>query len=327
MILADCFRSEHRKLVDLGGPKMSVTNVAEYYFHHDREFWLIEEFKQATPPFEKMWIEYRYPRMVRSTENGGHNVQAYFRGVTPYFGCFVGKINSGDSVKYFPEEILKAAINDARQFALKHPDGAYQLLQDPKPGAAVDTWLFKGTMYFVNSKNEVESHGDIAEMAIRMDREGRILAASYPKFMEESIAGMPAGAASAATRAYYLHPILLAFSFRNCKNIEVVDVQAPVKLQKARVRRGKEPLVRYSVVNVLPLANLRSPRSRSVESADGQGVALHIRAGNFAHYGEKFGRKKLFGKFEGMYWRPQATVGSLERGLSVHDYSVEKVSE
>ena len=79
--------------------------------------------------------------------------------------------------------------------------------------------------------------------------------------------------------------------------------------------------MRYSVVNVLPLANLKAARSRTVESPDGQGVALHIRAGNFAHYGEAFGRKKLFGKFEGMYWRPQATVGKLERGLSVHDYA------
>lgn len=204
MILADCFPPEQRKLVELGGPKMSVTNVAEYYFHHDQEYWLLDEFKQAIPPFEKMWVEYRYPKMVRSTENGGHLVQAYFRGMIPYFGCFVSKINARDSVEYFPEENLRATIEETKKFILKNDASEdYRVNQDPSPSAQVDTWLFKGTMYFVNQKNQVDSYGDVAEIAVRMDREGRILAHSFPKFMEEPFAGL-AGVEAAATRAYYL---------------------------------------------------------------------------------------------------------------------------
>lgn len=306
MILADCFGPKERALVARAGPKMSVSNVAEYYFGHDKEFWTMQDFKLPVPPFTSMWVEYRFPRLVRSKDMGETSVRSYERGLVPYFGCFVGNVDYEQSTGQ--AKIFEKGSNYDKV------DGYLRGKPD------LNGWMLRGSMYYVGREDRVELVGENIDMAFKLADDGSMSEFSFPSEMGKD-------SEERASKAYFLHPILLAFSFRNCKNIEVVDVEAPRKLQAARIRRGKEPLIRYSVVNVLPLANLKASTNRSVVSADGQGVALHIRAGNFAHYGDKFGRKKLFGKYEGMYWRPQATVGSLDRGLSVHDYSVKKVEE
>lgn len=125
--------------------------------------------------------------------------------------------------------------------------------------------------------------------------------------------------------AYYTnYVLLLAFSFANTKNIETVAIKAPHVLNCARVKRGKQPLVSYKVINVLPFGKVHSQQSRSLVST-GDGVALHIRAGHFARYGPKYNKGLLFGKHEGMYWIPQSLIGSPENGVSVHDYKAAKV--
>jgi hypothetical protein len=65
-----------------------------------------------------------------------------------------------------------------------------------------------------------------------------------------------------------------------------------------------------------------TPTHRKVESHDGLGVALHIRRGHYAYYGEKYNRGKLFGKYEGMFWKPQTTAGDSASGEAKHDYVV-----
>ncbi len=271
MLLADIMPPKTRRLVDEVGPKFDVTNVAYYYFHHDEETWNLDQFVGARPPFKKCWVEYRWPRSVRSVERGENTLKCFESGKTPYFGGFVTTVGE-------------------------------------------DKFDVAGTVYYVDSRNAIEI---VKGYSIRyvVNSDASIGEISMPRSMGDDAEEM-------ALSAVVLHPVMLAFSFANCKNIEVVDVEAPVKLQKARMRRDKLPLVTYKIINVLPLAKAQSPRSRTVVSADGQGVALHIRRGHFAHYGPKYGRGKLFGRLEGQFWIPQAAVGTAEAGVSVHDYAV-----
>ncbi len=270
MLLADRLTGENRRLVDRAGPKIDVTNVAEYYFHHDEEFWTLDQFEGSKPLFDSCWVEYRYPREVRSIAEGVHRVGAYDRGQVPYFGCLVKALSNG----YFD---------------------------------------LTGSLYYVHAKGI--DLGVSSSIQFHLSDDGKPDEYRVPKWMGDDDQAR-------ATLAQYLHPILLAFSFANCSNVETVEVTAPAKLQRARIRREKMPLVSYRVINILPLSKAKSgPRVRTVES-DGQGVALHIRRGHFAHYGPKYGRGKLFGRLEGQFWIPQAAVGSLDAGVSVHDYAV-----
>lgn len=300
MLLFDRMGETQRKVIQAIGPKMDVTNVAEYFYKHDRERWLPTDFPWPKPPFKNMWVEYRYPRTTYSKEVGVKNVEGYSRGLTPYFGCFVST-----AVEFVPGDkhvtIRNFQDKPVTEVGGEPPKGEYGVY---------------GGVWYVDNRDNAKMFGK--EISVRFDigPDGKISKVYHagtilPK--QEDL----------ETRIYEIYPVLMAFSFGNCKNIEVVQVDPPPKLNKARERRGNRPLVSYKVINVLPFGRAYNPTKRTVVG-DGAGVALHIRAGNFARYGEAYGRKKLFGKYEGMFWRPQAMVGSAERGVSVHDYEVSR---
>lgn len=106
---------------------------------------------------------------------------------------------------------------------------------------------------------------------------------------------------------YALHPVLMALSFMNCKNSEIVEVEVPPKLQKARVRRGKKPLSDFRVINLLPMGEKNVVRRTRKVYHYGENlseVSIKIsRGGSYAFYGPKYGKGLLFGKYEGMFWR------------------------
>lgn len=119
----------------------------------------------------------------------------------------------------------------------------------------------------------------------------------------------------------FAQPFLLALSFMNCRNLEVVTVDHTPEIQKARRKKNRPPLISYKVINILGLGEKQRSRSVTTNSPEEPiGVALHIRRGHFAKYGEENG--KLFGKYEGLFWKPQAVVGNANNGIALHDYAV-----
>lgn len=301
MLLYDQLDDSARKTIDQLGPKMDVTNIAEYYYHHDKEVWMIgEDFPHPNPPFKTMWVEYRYPRELYSKQVGTVLVKSYDKGLVPYFGCFVSSIHEFQW----------------REGAVPGEFGRLSI-RDKKPGLHGNIGMAGAMWYIDRATGRPATFNSVVSARFNLDKDGNVSEDWYlPTYMGANPEDM-------ATMLTYFHPVMMAFSFANCKNIEIVEVKPPVKLNKARARRGNRQLVSYKVINVLPFGKTYKQQSRTVES-DGQGVALHIRAGNFARYGEKYGRGKLFGKFEGMFWRPQSVVGSADAGVSVHDYAVKK---
>jgi hypothetical protein len=107
-----------------------------------------------------------------------------------------------------------------------------------------------------------------------------------------------------ASELYALHPMFMGFSLMHCNNVEVVRVYIPHKLKRVRMRRNKPELHSYRVVHVLPM-NVHKKVERSIELGSDASIGqVAIRRGSYATYGPRYGHGLLFGKYEGVYWRP-----------------------
>lgn len=260
------------KLMDVLGlkppfPKFVIDNVADYYFHHEKETWALNEFPMPRPPFDEMWIEYKLPRTTwsktvgetRFVEHDDEDVQ---------FGGFVEK------------------------------------------GARPGQWVISGSFWGVPKHGTLEQiqkgahYGEVISMCYSINEDETAVAQvgvndkTWKRCNEDRD--------EVISRLYAFHPLLMAFSFCNCRNIEIVKVQASEKLQKARSKRGKPALQDHHVINILPFGKFFEKGSRVMRIVQDNGakLALAIRRGSYARYGEKYGRGLLFGKYEGMFWRP-----------------------
>lgn len=119
----------------------------------------------------------------------------------------------------------------------------------------------------------------------------------------------------------WLGPIWLAVSFLHCKNTLVESKEpAPMKLQKARIKRDKAPLFQFKTLKI------GTTKQMLEETRISQGVslpkALHICRGHFKDFSAGRG---LFGKYKGLYWWDMHTRGNEENGIVVKDYQIKPV--
>lgn len=106
----------------------------------------------------------------------------------------------------------------------------------------------------------------------------------------------------------HLRVNLDTLNFMNCKNVDIVPVRPRDRAQRRRLQRTG---VTVSTINVFPVGKLRRGTQ---DATDSDGVPLTSVRGHYAKYGEKYNRKKLFGKYEGRYWIPRHARGSKEVG-------------
>jgi hypothetical protein len=114
-----------------------------------------------------------------------------------------------------------------------------------------------------------------------------------------------------------LDPVLLAFSFAHCKNVELRRIEPDPKRVRAARRRGR-PLRAYHVLEIDPMR--RVLRDEGGAESGGLQQALHICRGHFKDYRES----GLFGseKHKGVYWWPQHLRGNAKEGVVEKGYSV-----
>jgi hypothetical protein len=113
-----------------------------------------------------------------------------------------------------------------------------------------------------------------------------------------------------------MNPALLALSFMNCKNVEVVRHDPPTPTPRQQ-RHLKKPLLRYHTLNIEPMKRVLRTEGGATESS-GLKRALHICRGHFANYTDK----GLFGKYFGRFWVPAHVRGTIEEGIVAKDYAV-----
>ncbi len=114
----------------------------------------------------------------------------------------------------------------------------------------------------------------------------------------------------------------LALALLNCRNIEITRQDAPPKLNKSRVKKGKRPLVSFSTIKV---SQKHTPKAVSAPtlSAEGATSRLHSVRGHMKRYRGR----GIFGKYAGVwYWGPQLR-GSVEEGVVISEHEVKSPSE
>lgn len=265
---------------------IAIDDVVAYVSSLDKAAWQVDDFPAVPPPFQTFFTEFSGPPLPEWMTAAG----ILWKGIGP-----ISKLD--------PEDV---------QFARN-------LLQ--KPLDEIE-WVMIGTVlaeyHWAGQGDQIVAIGSVKVWA---DGDGRCLGRSTGSLIDpgedtdqEAVEGF-----ESATILVTI-PSLLAISFMHCRNVDLLPTEPPERLNRARVKRGKKALARYYTLNIQPMKEILHDEGQ-VEKT-GLKRALHVCRGHFAHYGEAYGRGRLFGKLEGRFWMPATVKGNLKEGLVVKDYNV-----
>lgn len=126
-----------------------------------------------------------------------------------------------------------------------------------------------------------------------------------PQFDDSSVWEMPVAVFNAA------------FDFLACKNVEIAEPRRPFPVRQ----RMREKRVQVQTIVVRPPGKRRwaAGGGPAVQPFDAHDTPLTSVRGRFNHYGERYGRGLLFGKYEGRFWIPAHVRGAGD-GFEQKDY-------
>jgi hypothetical protein len=99
------------------------------------------------------------------------------------------------------------------------------------------------------------------------------------------------------------------------KNISTVNNLPPEKLNKKRIKSGKQPLFTYKTLIIKPTGKMQ-------EAQAAQGLwdnRIHLCRGHFKEYTKE---RPLFGRITGRFWWQPSVRGNKEKGVVMKDYVV-----
>ena len=103
----------------------------------------------------------------------------------------------------------------------------------------------------------------------------------------------------------------------SCRNIETIDNPPPEKLNKKRIKSGKQPIFTYKTLVIKPTG--KQQKSVPKHLWDNR---IHLCRGHFKTYTED---APLFGKYTGRYWWQPSVRGNKNKGVVMKDYKLEAV--
>lgn len=265
---------------------VDISNVAHYYREQTgdghRWSWLGGDFPNVAPPWENFWME--MDPKGNGIKDGllFHCVELSGLEEKP-FDLADQPIEDGWLITVIPFVRLSNERTDRRfvtmhLFASVGPHGERRAISPEDDGG----WLGEPLEWEVNT---LEGKTTFQAMML-----------NYQKWL--------------------IYPAFLALSFLHCKNVNLVAVDPPEKLNRARVKRGKKPLVRYHTLEIEPMKEVLR-REGQIEKT-GLKQALHICRGHFKDYRQH----GLFGRNKGLYWWESHVRGSLKEGVVLKDYKV-----
>lgn len=252
-----------------------ISQVADYWATgNDRDVWPDEMFPCVRPPFEWTWFEYHAPAAVRVNGRTLEGLAA----VATAVGHLVHAISSNDKITLHCTEVIESKI------------GRSAILGD-------ETFL------------PIDDTGRIITSQVRVRRSSSFSVAMAEQMVKAtgySVEQMR-HAAQTLGRSASLDPVLLALTFLNTVNRQVVDRIPSNRLQRARQRRGKLPVVRYSEILVPGHASYQAsgPGAKKEPS-----VSLHVVRGHFKR------------RATGIYWWHPHMRGAYDKGVTLSRYAV-----
>lgn len=319
---------------------INAQSVADFYFNGtDQEDWDAEEdFPNVAPPWPLAFYEWVTPRTWRSN---GHRVDG---GVTLRVGLLVeARPLSKAALALEPHEVAKML---ARMVLSENHDAHYEQFEPEQLAAiervmveagladryleqvrsvdevALPAWACRGSM-FIQGPNEPIAFAPLTQTWM-VSREGRYMPgpvgrqgfhyqswAPFSRAIEKPVEHLQ------GISALTTHVPMLTMSFLHCKNVDTIDHVPDMKLQKARAKEGKPPLLTYKT---LVIDAMRKVLQREGQiGKNGSQKALHICRGHFKTFPEGRG---LFGKYPGTFWWPMHVRGEAVMGGVVKDYAV-----
>lgn len=246
-------------------PKFVISNVADYYYFHEKEYWRTEDFPYPHPPFDELWFEYRTP--------------------TTFLKRLVPQL---EDPTYAAQIIDSTHINFCG-ICTKNEDTSISYDRD---------WTIRGFMVYTHAHGPFKDHPKHLEPYIDLHFSIQDGVVKNGILVYHKRGGEPMDLINA------FHPVLMAFSFASCRNIEIIKVEAPLALNKARRKKGKPPITPHHLIKILPFGKIFQRKTSSICLGEDGKLDITIRRGSFARYGPTFNRGLLFGKYEGIFWRP-----------------------
>lgn len=257
----------------------AIDNVARYFFEvSDREVWKLSDFPNCTPPFSIFWMEWAAPTKVNA------------KGTIVQHNELSG-VRVGISARaYTRDEFLANKGFDPVKKELIPSEFWFAIMIVPSikfPGGWFPPF---GYLVFVDSAGRLIDTHEVPLLA---------LSRSYPVNPLNWFTGI-------------MGPVFMALGFLHCRNVAVVDGEAP----SSRRAKRRSTRISYKILNIEPMR--RVLRREGQAHKTGIKKALHICRGHFANYEDK----PLFGKYTGTFWVPAHTRGHLDNGAVVKTYSV-----
>lgn len=264
-------------------------NVAEYFHvHSPNKDWSKEDFPTLTPPFPRLWIEWRPTSKNRYTKTGSEELY-------DQIGVFV--------------EATEIDIATCRWCVRFH---VFMSIDKQIHGPLVEEKLVldkDGRPLRFGWDDQID--GSIALEPL--DRPTQMYKTLYA---DAAIMAQPEYRSALNLATALGHPAMLAISFFHCKNVKLVQEAPPPKLSKAHNKRHGRPLLRYHVLEITPLKAILQAEGNV--QADGLPRALHICRGHF----KDFRQNGLFGKYKDVYWWDHHMRGKTEEGIVTKDYTM-----
>jgi hypothetical protein len=323
------FWADYVKRLRAAEPVVVVAdNVAEYFWAGtDQEEWeLTKDFPSLAPPWPKTFIEFHAPSRIVSREEGIHSVNTF------QFGHRAVLIDSGtgDLPEPFPPMPDGARWGQMAFTFIEAPKGDISVVGavgwyvapdgtvlDPGP----NRWqhMIFGTPAVEHYAQRLRAKGQSEAEWIRASRAAASPAIhNLPEDCGNTMAEILCEEIKTALIWPQVYVAALTYSFINCRNTVIKDVEPESpRLRKANLMRGKQPYVRYKILEIEPIKKILSVQGNA--AATGLKHALHICRGHFKDYREH----GLFGKYKDLYWWDMHVRGTATQGVVLKDYAMQ----
>lgn len=178
---------------------------------------------------------------------------------------------------------------------------------------------------------KVITYKDVAERVGNLEERGAELLATYwePEFVthinlnrDGTVASTSGKFDEGGATGYEVLDILLALALLHCRNVSVVEHQAPRHERRRAQKEGLTAPTKYYVLeidNTLRRVVGQRPKGQSVHDA----IALHMVRGHFKTFTQE---RPLFGRATGTYWWDSQVRGDAKRGAVAKDYASDSAS-
>lgn len=320
--LRQLFDKNLREQIGAVGPNscvvFDITNVAHYWYDHQRDYGDIGDFPNVAPPFGLYWMEWRNrPNKALPIDRVGALVLACDAAKEPTI--------TDENIRWIVGIVAMHAGRGGKPRALASwrlhisGDGVITIQDEEVSNDAIELW---------GDAPLPDGHAnDLVEMAQLLgsldDDELRERRAEVKAKLAELQAQKDAldedlkRATAPVMRLCLLHPVLMAHSFMACKNVEQEGHQPPEKLSRKYRRKKGHGLTKFYTLVIKPTGGGHATERLTL--GDGF-TALHIVRGHFKTYTAD---RPLLGRHVGTYWWSPTARGKEEHGEIVKQYDVQ----